>query len=247
MNERVTHIYPNIFELYAGAAQNLYGAVKTAITKRGQALIVLSGGGTPVGLFVLLRQHPYLDLIPWEKIHVFWADERCVPPTDSQSNYGEAYKLLLSHVPIPEENIHPIDGTLDPKEAAMRYHQTLVDFIAPGDIAPAFDWVLLGMGADGHTASLFPGQTEPFDPLVLAFPVQANYDGRPAERVSLTSNAINYAHQVAFLVTGKQKAPVLKQVLEGARVPRMLPPQRIQPPGGVVTWFIDQDAASLLA
>ncbi len=242
-----TIIKPTPEEVFEIAARNFMEMTCRAIEKRGHALVVLSGGSTPQGLFELLRQPPFVNEIAWQQMHIFWADERCVPADDPQSNYGQALQQLLTHVEIPPENIHPINGSLEPAEAARQYERELRRFAHPGQQFPVFDWVLLGMGADGHTASLFPGQPEPADPMRLAFAVTAQYEGRPASRVSLTSSVINHALRIAFLVTGASKADALKKVLQGEQLPLQLPAQRIQPTGGVVTWFIDQAAASQLS
>lgn len=186
-----------------------------------------------------------MNEIRWQQMHIFWADERCVPPDDLQSNYGQANQLLLSHVPIPSHNIHPINGTLEPAVAAQQYEQELRRFTRPDQQVPIFDWVLLGMGTDGHTASLFPGQSEP--PYRLSFPTQVNYDSRPAQRVSLTSYILNQADEIVFMVTGESKAAALQKVVEGKPDPHNLPAQRIKPCKGQVTWLIDSGAASLLS
>ncbi len=209
-------------------------------------MIVLSGGSTPLGLFKRLKQPEYQQKILWQFIHIFWADERCVPADNPQSNYGQAYRLLLSLVPLPGQNIHPIIGSLSPQEASKKYDITLRSFSKSPEIAPVFDWVLLGMGTDGHTASLFPGQSEPSDINRLSFPAQVQYEDRPAERVSLTSNTLNHSRAVVFLVTGESKADALKLVLEGKPDPLALPAQRIQPKFGNITWLIDPTAASQL-
>lgn len=240
------HISPDQQVLYTAVYNHFFKSTRQAINERGRALVVLSGGSTPQGLFELLRQASFVNEIAWQHIHIFWADERCVPADHPQSNYGQAMRLLLNHVAIPPENIHPIDGCLEPADAAQKYEDELHHFTQPGQPFPLFDWVLLGMGADGHTASLFPGSFEPKEQTRLAIAVTADYEGRPAERVSLTSNAINHAARIVFLVTGSAKAATVQRVLQGPYTPDLLPAQRIQPKNSQLTWFIDQEAASLL-
>ncbi len=246
MPRKKVNIQPTPKEVFEIAAQNFLEITCRAIERHGRGLVVLSGGSTPQGFFELLRQPPFVNEIAWQQMHIFWADERCVPAHDPQSNYGQAMQQLLTHMLIPPENIHPINGSLEPAEAARQYEHELRRFAQRGQQFPVFDWVLLGMGADGHTASLFPGSIEPKEQNRLAIAVTADYEGRPAERVSLTSNVINHAARIVFLVTGRAKAVTVQRVLEGPYTPQHLPAQRIQPKNGQITWFIDQEAASLL-
>jgi 6-phosphogluconolactonase len=208
--------------------------------------VAFSGGSTPAALFQLLAQPPFKESIPWNKLHFYWADERCVPPEDAESNFGQAWENLLSKVPVSQQNIHRILGELEPKTAAQDYVIQLKQN-ATGALAwPVLDCVLLGMGADGHTASLFPGQVNPSESTAPAIAVTADYMGRPANRVTLTPLVFNSARHILFLVTGENKAQALSEVLHGPDDPLHLPAQRIRPINGDVTWLIDQAAASLL-
>jgi len=180
----------------------------------------------------------------WADVHFFWADERCVPADDDGSNYGQAKKVLFDKIDGPAENIHRVQSDLEPAEAAKKYALTLNQFADAPLTWPRFDLVLLGMGDDGHTASLFPGSPVEVNEPVIA--VTANYQGRPAKRVTLTPLVFNSARNVFFLAAGASKAEALMRVLMGEQIPKELPAQRIHPSDGKIIWFIDEAAASLL-
>lgn len=226
-------------ELAREAAQRFSNLAIDAARSRGRFSVALSGGSTPVALYGLLAKEPYRGQIPWSDIHVFWGDERCVPPHDRGSNYGLAQKVLLSRVPVPSDNIHRIQGELEPSAAARLYDAALQGFFCGPKIR--FDLVLLGLGTDGHTAALFPGSPglEGTERLVEA--VAADYDDRPARRVTLTLPAVNSAREVLFLVSGGNKAGIVRAVLEGSDP--HLPAQRVQPTAGRLTWLLDAAAA----
>lgn len=237
-------IFKDIGSLNIAAAEIFVAAAAQAISERGRFLVALSGGSTPAGLYRLLADKPYLERVDWAKAFIFWGDERCVPPDDEGSNYHQAYETLLQHVPIPEANIRRIKGELEPAEASDDYAQTLKRFAAPGLDWPRFDLVLLGMGADGHTASLFPGsQVEATSPTL---PVTAHYQGRPAQRVTLTPPMFNSARVVLFLVTGADKAETMSRVLSDISMPEQYPAQRIHPADGQVIWLVDEAAGNNL-
>ena len=224
------------------AAQRFTGLAREAVESHGRFSVALSGGSTPAALFSLLAEAPYREQIPWAEVHLFWGDERCVPAGDPGSNYHMADEALIARVPIPAENVHRIRGELAPEAAARAYDNTLRDFFC-GPYA-RFDLVLLGLGADGHTASLFPGSPALDERERLSLAVTAVYEDRPAQRVTLTLAAINTARHVLFLVSGSAKAESVKAVLEGSG--EQFPAQRIQPAAGALTWLLDEDAASLL-
>ncbi len=184
-------IFKEYDALSTAAADIFVRAGMDAIGARGHFLVALSGGNTPSGLYRTLASEPYRNQVDWQNTFVFWGDERCVPPDDDGSNYHQADETLLSHVPIPRENIHRVKGELIPYEAATAYAQTLKEFADSELQWPRFDLVLLGMGADGHTASLFPGSNVDVNSSTLA--VTADYNGRPAERVTLTPLVFNSA------------------------------------------------------
>lgn len=246
MAKPTLRIFPSLQVLAAAAAQHFNENVSAAVRLRGQAFVALCGGSTPQTLYALLAQPPYLDAVPWDKIHFFWGDERCVPPDDLDSNYGQARQILLARVPAPSVNIHRVLGEMAPEAAAEDYIKQLQKQAANAARWPRFDWVLMGMGADGHTASLFPGQVHPAEADSPVVAVTASYPGRPTNRVTLTPLVFNAAENVLFLVTGASKAAVLAEVLQGAHDPLQLPAQRIQPLTGSLAWFMDTAAAALI-
>jgi 6-phosphogluconolactonase len=226
------------------AADLLAQIANEAISTRNRFLVALSGGSTPMALYKLLAQTPYKESLPWERMFFFWGDERCVAPDDVESSYNQAHKALLDQAPIPGSNIIRIKGELPPVDAAEDYARALKKYSTDGLEWPRFDLVLLGLGADGHTASLFPGSMETNGLVTVA--VTAKYQDRPANRVSLTPEVFNAARNVIFLVTGKEKAGALAATLTGKRDPFRLPAQRILPAEGKTWWLVDEAAASLL-
>jgi 6-phosphogluconolactonase len=204
--------------------------------------VVLSGGSTPRRTYELLAKAPFRDRVAWPRVHIFWGDERCVPAGDPRSNWRMARETLLDHVPIPPGHIYPILCSQSPESGAREYDAKLRSYFAGG---PArFDLVLLGLGENGHTASLFPGT------LVLKERIRWASEVYVAEqalyRVTLTAPVINGAAVVAFLVSGKAKANVLKEVLKGSQDPLRLPAQLVHPENGEIYWFIDQEASAAL-
>lgn len=258
-------IFNSIQELSAAAARQFGEIITAAVAARGAACVALSGGSTPLSMYRLLAQPPYRDSLPWGRTHFFWGDERCVPPADPESNYNQAMQAMLEPLGVPAENIHRAKGELPPETAAADYTRRLARFAAEFDrliktlagIAippvdeeaagwPRFDLALLGLGADGHTASLFPGQVHPQETTASVIAVTADYQGRPANRVSLTPQVFNAARQVIFLAAGENKAAALAAVLHGPPDPLNFPAQRIHPLDGSLTWLVDQGAAKLL-
>lgn len=228
------------------AAGRVVEGLRRAIDRRGRASIALSGGKTPRETYARLAQPPHLDAVAWGQVEVFWGDERCVPPDHPQSNYRMALDAWLFDAPIPKRNIHRLRGEADPKTAALDYEETLrVTLEAPAREPPRLDLVLLGIGLDGHTASLFPGSPalQERDRLVVATFVQ-NVNGW---RLTATPRLLNAARHVIFLVTGAEKAAILRDVVEGPRLPERLPAQAVQPTDGRLEWLLDRDAAKLLA
>jgi len=224
------------------AAEWIVAWARQAIDERGRFTIALAGGSTPQATYQQLASPPHRDGIDWSQVHVFWGDERCVPPDSADSNYGMAHEALLSRVPIPDRNVHRMQGELPAERAAQAYVEELRRFF--GTPWPHFDLVLLGMGTDGHTASLFPGSPVLDEGERCVVAVTADYQDRPVCRVTLTPVAINAARVVMFLVTGQQKAAMVQQALEGP--PGRLPAQRIQPDDGDLYWLLDAAAGSQL-
>ena len=236
-------IFNDLEQLSRHAAELLVEQAAQAVRERGRFLVALNGGNTPNRLFQLLATE-YRDKVDWSDVHVFWGDERCVPPDDPGSSYGQAREALLKHVSIPENHIYRVQGELAPATAATEYAQTLKLFAEDSLDFPRFDLAYLGMGEDGHTASLFPGS--PVDVTESVIPVTANYQDRPANRVTMTQRVFNQARIVVFMATGEKKANTLAEVLSDRYNPELYPAQRIDPRDGELIWLVDKDAASKL-
>jgi 6-phosphogluconolactonase len=241
----VIRIFKDVEELSHAAAGLFIAQAVQSIEERNRFLVALNGGNTPTRLFQLLATD-YREKVDWSKVHIFWGDERCVPVDDPGSSYGQAQDLLLSQVPIPNANIHRIKGELGPNKASMDYSLILKDFASPPLQWPRFDLVYLGMGEDGHTASLFPGSLVAISEPTL--PVTAHYQDRPANRVTLTPVVFNSARMIVFIASGEKKADTLSQVLSDTRTrnPAQYPAQRIDPKDGKLIWLVDEAAASKL-
>jgi 6-phosphogluconolactonase len=226
--------------LAQAAAEYFVRAAAENIAQRGRFTVALSGGSTPKAMFALLAAESFCSQIDWTKIYVFWGDERCVPPDHPESNYRMTSEALLSKVNIPEKNVFRIHGELAPADAAKKYAETLLNFFQG---APIFDLVFLGMGADGHTASLFPGTSAlhaPADEIAVE-----NYvEKLNSTRLTLTAGTLNAAREIIFLVAGADKASALQSVLEGGYLPEIFPSQLIQPKNSQLKWMIDEAAAS---
>jgi 6-phosphogluconolactonase len=239
-------VYDEAAALAEAAAGLIVEAGQAAVEERGRFLLALSGGGTPEGTYRLLAGAGRREQVDWAAAHVFWGDERCVPAEDPGSNYGQARRLLLDQVPIPSEQIHRIRGELTPEQAAADYRERLGEMAEDGLAWPRLDVAIMGLGADGHTASLFPGPAAAGEGRLAAIAVTADYGGRPAERVSLTPAVFNSARDVVFLVTGESKAEAVAAVVRGGGDGERWPAARIWPEGGRVVWFVDREAAGLL-
>lgn len=240
-------VFPNAEAVALASAHLFADKVQQAVAARGIARIAISGGSTPQATFKLLAhpEQPFLATVPWDKLQLFWVDERCVPPDSPESNYGVCEDLLLSRVPVPQANVFPMEGELDPEEAASRYESTLRNVMKlEGAESPAFDLVVLGMGPDGHTASLFP-ETEALNEMGRL--VVANHvPQKETWRITLTWPVINQGKEVAFEMEGTGKADILAEVLTGPRDPERLPSQLIRPANGKLLFLLDEDAAANL-
>jgi 6-phosphogluconolactonase len=226
------------------AATLLMESTAAAIEARKQATWAISGGNTPKKLFQLLAEPYFKQRIDWPHLHVFWVDERCVAPDHQDSNYGMAKEALLSKVSLPEANVHRMPAEMTPAtEGARAYDQTMKLFFKHERPFPTFDVMLMGMGDDGHTASLFPGTTalEENEKWAAATFVQK----LNAYRLTLTYPVINNARRIVYLCSGDTKAPVLKEVLRPG-APVRFPTQRVRPENGELIWLLDNAAASNL-
>jgi 6-phosphogluconolactonase len=242
------YVEPDPAALARRAAQYFLEMASEAVQAQGRARIAISGGSTPKTTFALLADpnEPWRNHMPWENIDLYWVDERCVPPDHADSNYRMTREAMLDHVPLKPEQIHRIEGELEPEAAAARYESEMRNsFRLEGAESPRFDLIALGMGPDGHTASLFPhtGAIHELGRLAVANHVPQQKD---SWRVTLTWPVINHASSVFFLIAGEDKAAVLNDVLTGARDPERLPSQLIWPASGILTLILDKAAAALL-
>jgi 6-phosphogluconolactonase len=228
------------------AAEYFVNRIHEATAERGNARIAVSGGSTPKRTFELLAEPPFRDKIPWEKLELYWVDERVVPPTHPDSNFRMTRLALLDKVPLKASQIFRIHGELEPEQAAAKYESDIrSSFRLEGAELPAFDALALGMGPDGHTASLFP-HTEALHELLRIAVANHVLTQKAAWRVTLTSPVINQARDVFFVIAGPDKASPLKSVLLGPYQPEEFPTQMIQPKTGRVTLLLDSAAAALL-
>jgi 6-phosphogluconolactonase len=241
------YVEPDAAALARRAAQYLVEMAAEVVDARGQVRIAISGGSTPKAAFQLLADphQRFRSSMPWDRLHLYWVDERCVPPDDPESNYRMTRETLLSHVPLPAEHVHRMEGELEPEVAAARYESTLRNsFRLEGAESPRFDLVALGMGEDGHTASLFPYTSAIHEMSRL---VTANHvPQKDTWRVTLTWPVINHASSVFFLIAGVDKAERIREVFMGPHDPERLPSQLIWPSSGILTLFLDKAAAALL-
>jgi 6-phosphogluconolactonase len=238
-------IFPTPPEVAKAAAQLFTDSVLAAVKARGVARIAISGGTTPKAMFGLLATDPFVSQIPWDKLYLYWVDERSVPPDHPDSNYRMTNEALLSKVPLPADHIFRMEGELDPAVAASRYEATIRNsFRLEGAQTPTFDLVLLGMGDDGHTASLFPHTEglENITDLVIANHVPQ----KDTWRISLAFPVINQGREVAFLIEGSAKAQVLHDVLLGPYQPETFPSQLIRPASSQLIFLLDTAAAAKL-
>ncbi|OOF84972.1 6-phosphogluconolactonase [Rodentibacter ratti] len=221
------------------AVEKIAQELKTYSEQQRPVHISLSGGSTPKLLFKTLAQSPYAEQINWKNLHFWWGDERMVSAQDPESNYGEVQKLLFDHIQIPAENIHRIRGENEPHFELNRFQEELSAVIPNG----VFDWIILGMGADGHTASLFPHQTH-FDDENLS--VIAKHPESGQIRISKTAKLIEQAKRITYLVTGEGKADILKEIQTTPEENLPYPAAKIKAKNGVTEWYLDKAAARLL-
>jgi 6-phosphogluconolactonase len=234
-------VYAARDELVRAAAEIFVDLAAAAVAARGRFTVALAGGGTPRPVYALLATPAHAGRISWDRVHVFFGDERCVAPTDERSNFRMAREALLDHVPLPANNIHRLAGEGDPDGAALAYEQDLRRSF-PGENPPALDLVWLGLGDDGHTASLFPGTAALHED--RRWVVAQHVEALAAWRLTLTPMVINAARNVVFLIAGAGKAEVLARVLSGPSVPDVLPAQLVQPRTGELRWLVDAAAGA---
>lgn len=239
-------VFANAADLISAAADEFRALAAQAVRERDRFLVGLSGGTTPQGLYENLATSPERDKMPWNAVHLFWGDERHVPPDHAQSNYRMVHDALLSNVKIPTANVHRIHSEISSAEkAASDYEDHLRDFFKIRDAEfPVFDLMLLGLGKDGHTASLFPGTAAVRESERW---VTAPWVGDlMAHRITLTLPVINNARKIIFLVSGTDKAEVVQKIISPVQVKDRLPAQRVEAINGSVIWYLDRAAATRL-
>ncbi len=236
----------SIFEtpdaLQEAAVEYIILKASESIATKGRFVIALSGGQTPKEIYSLLATPPFRKQMDWDRTFIFWGDERCVPLHDLRNNAHQAFSMLLDKVPVPAGNIHRIQVNLPPQQAAMAYQKDLEVFF--GTSPHRFDLILLGLGENGHTASLFPltSVLEDQEEGVKAVFVEEE----KMFRITMNAPLINQAHHILFLVTGIKKASILNKILNDPFQQDVYPAQLIHPQEGTLSWFVDQEAASLL-
>jgi len=225
------------------AANRFVYVSKEADQKKSIIHIALSGGSTPALLFNMLTSNTYKEQIYWQNIHLWWGDERAVAPDNSESNFGLAQKLLLGKIDIPPDNIHRIKGELEPDTAANQYQHEMLNNISLISNVPAFDWTILGMGEDGHTASLF-NTDENFYTQKLTCVTAHPQSGQ--KRISLSKKTLCASKYITFMVTGKNKAAKIKKILEKEKTANTFPASHIRSNNGKTVWLLDEEAGKLL-
>lgn len=234
-------VFRDSSRLFQSLAELVLAEAEGCAEARGRFTIALSGGSTPRGAHRLLGREPISSAFPWVQAHFFWVDERCVEPADPASNYGNARRDFLGRVPVPAENVFPMPVDRPPREGALAYERVLSRFFGPPrEDFPRFDLILLGLGGDGHTASLFPGDPALDERERFVVPVRG---GDPAvDRLTLTLPVLNQAARTVFIVSGRDKSDAVHAVLE--REDPRLPAARVS---GNLTWLMDEEAASKLS
>ncbi len=232
-------IFENAKKVYKAVAKEILRITLESNQQRFN--IALSGGNTPKKLFLILGKK-YKDEIPWERIHFWWGDERCVPPGDDESNFKMTKESLFSRINVPDENIHRIKGESNPEEEAIRYAKEIEENLNSREGNPVFDLVILGLGDDGHTASIFPDQMELLDTERIC--AVGKHPVSNQKRVTLTGNVINNSNRIFFLVVGENKAQRVAEIMNDDEEAKFLPAYYIAPKSGKLIWFFDNDAAA---
>lgn len=239
-----TQILTTPYEVANKLCMDFIRYAESMLRYREKLYIALSGGSTPQLMFeVMVKEYP--AAIPWNKLHFFWVDERCVKDTDNESNYGNARNILFSHVNIPAANIHPVHGGEDPMTEVVRYTGEILAHVPCVGNMPVFDLLLLGMGNDGHTASIFPGQLGLFETTAICSISQ--HPQTDQKRITLTGRVINNASEIVFFVTGKGKAEKVRSILNDEAEATLYPAQQVKPVNGTTSWYLDNEAAKLIS
>jgi 6-phosphogluconolactonase len=241
--DKIIKIFSSPNELAEKFAGEMVSMIKESTNQKKFFTIALSGGSTPELLYQILGEK-YAETVPWQYVHFFWGDERCVPPGNIESNFGMAREKLLSKIKIPSTNIHRIKGDEDPVSEARRYSEEMALFTLKIEGIPSLDLILLGLGEDGHTASIFPEHLELFDSDKIC--EVAIHPFSMQKRITFTGRVINNANAIAFLVSGKKKAGVVEKILKNDPLALNYPASYVVPVHGSLSWFIDREAGNLL-
>ena len=241
MNKNI-HVYSNKEKLVAETTERVIDSIEKAIQKNGLCNVALAGGNTPGGVYSMLATNPYQGRVDWGRLHFFWGDERMVPPEHQDSNFRMVQKTLLDHIKIPDVNVHRIRGEIAPEQAAEEYASLLNDHFK-ADL-PEFDIILLGLGEDGHTASLFPetDAVEECEKHVVAVFVSK----LSTWRVTLTLPVLNAAREILFLVSGKSKSEIVQRIMSIKQPAKELPATMVNPQNGELHWMLDSEAMVLI-
>ncbi|MCU0473233.1 MAG: 6-phosphogluconolactonase [Bacteroidales bacterium] len=241
--DRLYKIYPTPESLAEAFAGDMVNMIKESEKKRSVFTVVLSGGNTPRLLFSVLAGK-YIKSVDWSLVHFFWGDERCVPPEDPESNYGVAFQFFLSKIEIPGKNIHRIRGEDEPEREAVRYSEEITAFVRTKNNYPAFDLIILGMGDDGHTASIFPRNMELLDSDDICKATVHPVTGQ--RRITITGKVINNSDLVIFLVTGQNKAKIIDSIFNKRADLVTFPASFIVPLHGKEIWLLDKQAGKYI-
>jgi len=237
------HIYNDLDKLAEAFAGNLFNKINELAIKQNIINISLSGGNTPKLVFKLLAKK-YKKDIPWHHCHIFWGDERCVPLKSKESNFGEAKRLLFDHIDIPIENIKHINGENDPEKEAFEYSKVILENVTMVNGLPKFDMIILGMGDDGHTASIFPDNLRLIDSNLIC--AVAEHPENRQKRITMTGKVLNNADITWFLIAGENKAQILERIVKEMPEANNYPAYYINPKHGILEYYLDKAAASLL-
>ncbi len=238
--EREIEVYSSKTELVSAVAKKIIGIISSAIQENGLCTVALAGGNTPREVYSLLAEDPYKSRINWNKVELFWGDERTVTPDHPGSNFRMVKETLLARIDVPQENVHRMRGEIDPTEAAAEYREILKREFET--ITPCFDLVLLGVGDDGHTASIFPRTNaieENHESVVAVFVPKFS-----TWRITLTLPVLNAAKNVMFIISGGSKSEIAKRVINGEQTTKELPVTLVRPKNGTLHWMLDSEAAA---
>jgi 6-phosphogluconolactonase len=238
-----TQVFNDLYTTANRLAMDFIRYAEHNLSYRERLYIALSGGSTPQTMFSILAKE-YSKALPWEKLHFFWVDERCVPADSPESNYGNAYRLLFSAIDIPKENLHPVLGGEPPLNEVVRYTGEILTNVPCVHNFPVFDVIILGMGNDGHTASIFPGQMDLFETNAIC--AVNEHPETKQKRITLTGKVINNATDIIFLVTGDAKADKVRSIFTNDSSALNYPAHKVKPTSGNLTWYLDREAAKEL-